>query len=108
MTERCSSCCVKPLSELRGGAEHTERDLGDLGVADNIPIWPKGHSPLPTGDLDAQGVGDGILFCSYSLLVRCTFMAGSQLGFGVCNCICNGTVAFSIRVLMLICSCPYP
>jgi len=52
------------------------RDLDDLGL-ERLPLYPKRGSSggLPRGDLDDAGVGDGVLFFTYSLLI-----AGSSKG----------------------------
>jgi hypothetical protein len=47
------------------------RDIDDLGLA-RLPLYPARDSAagmVPTGNLDAAGVKDGVLFMTYSLLI---------------------------------------
>jgi hypothetical protein len=47
------------------------RDIDDLGLA-QLPLYPARGSAggtVPTGNLDAAGVKDGVLFMTYSLLI---------------------------------------
>jgi hypothetical protein len=45
-----------------------ERDLRELGLAPDIPVYPKESGQLPKGPLSAK-YPEGVMFCTYSLLV---------------------------------------
>ncbi|GAQ77984.1 protein with Helicase_C domain [Klebsormidium nitens] len=55
-----------------------QRDLEDLGL--NIRLYPEGTSVLPKASLrlSANGIGNGVLFVTYSLLVSSDGIASSR------------------------------
>eukprot|EP00854_Cymbomonas_tetramitiformis_P016865 gene16865-20036_t len=69
---RCGRRHVIWLSVSKDLKWDAERDLDDLGEeARDIPVYPQGSSQLPArGSLRSHGVRQGILFCTYSLLVH--------------------------------------